>query len=139
MRKNCKNFEEWVDSQYEEYATTSKNAKYLRVSTSFDHNSWHCFIFNIRNGESGFAAIKADHFDIPPKVAAALAWANYKNEEVPDFKVPLCRLTTSDKFIYNGKEYRYLTSNPYSTDNVIICDSYGKPSNLHKLTRVTPC
>ena len=139
MRKHCKNFIDWVVSQYNEFCTIVDNSLHLSHCIYSTTSSIVASIYNERTGKSGRASVKIDKFDDPTLIAIGLAWANYKNEEVPDFKIPLCRLTTNDKFIYAGQEYRYLTSNPYSTDNIIVCDSYGKPFNLHKSTRITPC
>ena len=137
MRKNCKNFIQWAQSQYDELPL--ETAKHLFVSVVSTTSSVIATVSNDRTGKRGHATVKTKNFDDPTMIAVALAWTDYKGEKIPDFKVPLCHLTTSDKFIYNGKEYRYLTSNPYTKDHVIICDYSGTPSNLHKLTRVTPC
>lgn len=137
MRKNCKTFEEWAESQVDEFTAIKKKSKYLQIVHSVDYNSARYMICNLRNGKTGYGTVKMANF-ANYAVVIALAWANYKGEKIPDFRVPLCRLTTSDKFIYNGKEYRYLTSNPYTKDHIIICDYSGAPSNLHKSTRVTP-
>lgn len=138
MRKNCKNFEEWAKSQVDEFTAIKKKSKHLQIVHSVDRNSARYMICNLRNGKTGYETVKMKNF-VNDTIVVGLAWANYKGEKIPDFKVPLCRLTTNDKFIYKEKEYRYLTSNPYTKDHIIICDYSGTPSNLHKLTRVTPC
>ena len=135
MRKNCKNFLEWAQSQFDEFPIDK--SEHLRVDTICTPNSVITTITNNRTGKTGHATVKTDNFNDPTMIAIALAWTNYKGEEIPDFKISLIRLSTNDRFYYHGKKYIYLTSNPYAKDQILVCDMEGKPYNMSYDTRVS--
>lgn len=146
MRKNCKTFEQWVRSQYDEFQKTQMNSCNERFANnhlgmnvytnSVNDGSVRCFIYNERRNKTGTASVKAANWDDPTMIAVGLAWADYKGESIPNFTVPLYSLGTCDRFYYNGCEFVYLTSNPYKLNCVIVCDADGVPYNFDKETRV---
>lgn len=138
MRKNCKTFEQWMESQYNEfYSIVGKGkSKYLRVSVGKTSSSIAANITNNKTGKFGHASVKAGNFDDPFLIATALAWVHYKGEKIPDFSLRLCNLSTGDIFYHEGRKYRYLTQNPYAKSRIIGCDSEGTPHNFESWLRV---
>lgn len=94
MRKNCKTFEQWVRSQYDEFKTTQMNScserfanSHLGMSVytnSVNDGSVRCFIYNESRNKTGIASVKAENWDDPTLIAIGLAWANYKGEDIPE-------------------------------------------------------
>lgn len=103
MRKNCKTFEQWVRSQYDEFQTTQMNSCSERFvdshlgmnvyTNSVNDRSVRCFIYNERRNKTGTASVKAENWDDPSMIAIGLAWANYKGENIPNFSVTLGSIT----------------------------------------------
>lgn len=139
---------EWAQSQYDEFNSIYKpfnsnlmvHSKHLGVNVyknSADAGTIKCFIYNERTNKTGAASVKEKNWRDPIMVVTALAWANYKGEEIPDFKVFLYNLSTNDRFYYLGQKYIYLTSNPYAENQILVCNMKGKPYNLSCDTRVS--
>lgn len=96
MRKNCKTFEQWVRSQYDEfkaiYEGHSFGNEFLHVthlglnvySNSVNDGSVRCFIYNESRNKTGTASVKAKNWDDPSMIAVGLAWADYKGEDIPE-------------------------------------------------------
>lgn len=92
MRKNCKTFKEWIDSQVAEFnATYNKDGQAYHLSAQIWSTtlggSVRCIIINERRNKTGFASVSAKAHDDPTKIAIGLAWADYKGEEIPYFKI----------------------------------------------------
>lgn len=89
MRKNCKSFEQWVDSQCAEFGAVvdgnSWHTNHLSISVYSTFSSVVGSITNERTGKIGHATVKVENHDDPTRVVTALAWADYKGEEIPNF------------------------------------------------------
>lgn len=90
MRKNCKTFEQWVRSQYDEFMNihnkVNPNIYSLRTNAQVysTRNSVKCFIYNEYRNKTGFASVDFNAWDDPTLIAIGLAWANYKKEDIPE-------------------------------------------------------
>ena len=92
MRKNCVSFEDWAESQYQEFKSVwqrSKNLEHQWVDTATAH---FVKVLSLRSGKTGSAAVSKNH---SRDVAFGLAWANYKGEEIPEFPAPVLALKTA--------------------------------------------
>jgi hypothetical protein len=141
MRKNCKTFKEWIDSQVAEFNAAHHGDDHgYHLSASIWSTplggSVRCMIINDRRNKTGFASVSAKAYNDPTQIAIGLAWADYKGEEIPDFSIPLYKLGRMDKFEYGGETYKYLTTNPCLPDNIIVCDYKGFPFNFNRNTKV---
>lgn len=79
MRKNCKDFQAWALSQYEEFKATWQKATHLGYN--YNIHTRKAIIYNMRTGRTASGAIRRGY---PIAVAIGLAWAQYKNEEFPE-------------------------------------------------------
>ena len=141
MRKNCKTFKEWIDSQVAEFnAAHNMDGQAYHLSAQIWSTtlggSVRCMIINERRNKTGFASVSAKAYDDPTQISIGLAWADYKGEEIPDFNIPLHKLGTMDKFEYGGETYTYLTTNPCLPDNIIVCNKFGCPFNFDRENKV---
>ena len=91
MRKNCKTFEQWVQSQVNEFHKISDKSDYLYLdmrATKYSHiflGSLKCVIVNERRAKCGYSSVALNRYDDPTNIAIAVAWADYKGEEIPNF------------------------------------------------------
>lgn len=141
MRKNCKTFKEWIQSQVDEFFATHHGQGhghhlYANIWRTTLGGSVGCMIVNRKRNRTGFASVSAKAHDDPTKIAIGLAWADYKGEKIPEFTVPLWKLSTLDKFIYRNREYTYIVTNPCSPNNIIVQPENGCLYQIDRKTRV---
>ena len=101
MRKNCKTFEEWCNSQYEEFMRAYKTSRALHFK--FENGGTNSLVAFIGNAKTTWCAgekVNVTKYDDPSKIALGLAWASYKCEPVPVFpeKIVLKDLPNGRKF-----------------------------------------
>ena len=138
MRHNCKTFNEWIGSQVDEFRVTEDRGCHLSASiwSTPLGGSVRCMIVNDLRNKTGFASVSAKAHDDPTKIAIGLAWADYKGEKIPEFTVPLWKLSTLNKFSYRNREYTYIVTNPCSPSNVIVQTENGCLYQIDRETRV---
>lgn len=89
MRKNCKTFEQWIESMYQDFCVKGSRTKHLHCEIYRSHNTVSCCICNTRKSHSAYERVKLiGGFDNSRKKAIALAWASYCNIDIPEFKKP---------------------------------------------------
>ena len=92
MRKNCKTFEQWVDSQYQEFERVCKKSSALQLHSGCRKNTRYTIIFNIKTKHSACETVNIKNgmgIRQSIQVSTALAWASYKGEDIPEFKKPI--------------------------------------------------
>lgn len=128
MRKNCKTFEEWAESQVDEFTAIKKKSKHLQIVHSVDYNSARYMICNLRNGKTGYGTVKIDNF-ANYAIVIALAWANYKGEKVPEFRrARLLRMLKEGAQFQtkDGKSYTLIGKNPHNKpEKRFVCVSHA--------------
>ena len=116
---------DWVVSQYNEFYATVAKSVHLDVSVYDTSSSIVANITNDRTGKSGHASVKTDKFDDPTIIVIGLAWANYKGEEIPEFRQVkyLCNVPNCTDFqTKDGRSYTKIGVNCYNQRNkMIVC------------------
>lgn len=84
MRKNCKTFDQWIDSMTDEFFATTHKSTYLRHTITYTEKSAICIITNEKTGKTSSYSVRLDHFSCPNLVATAFAWAKYNHEYIFD-------------------------------------------------------
>lgn len=135
MRKRCKDFIAWVVSQYDEFYAIAGKGDHLGVTVYGTSSSIVANITNDRTGKSGRASVKADKFDDPTIIVIGLAWANYKGEEIPEFRKTryLSALPNNTDFqTKDGRSYTKIGVNCYNQrDKMVVCLAHAmKPEYI---------
>lgn len=89
MRKNCKTFEEWFMSQYNEFCKVGKLSRALEIHTGSKRTTYYATIFNTKTGKAVCETVNMRCERSLSKIstmAIGLAWASYKGESIPSFK-----------------------------------------------------
>ena len=107
MRKNCKTFEQWAYSQYNEFMRVRyKESNRLRDHLSVSDDKFvEVAIYSTRTKKIGIARCHGDSSQI--YIGYAVAWARYKGEaipEIPNYEA-VKNLTNGDWFEHLGKTY----------------------------------
>ena len=134
MRKNCKTFEEWCISQYEEYMAVYHKSKSLTHYLS--KNLTRATIIHVETGKTATASTKIGD----ARIAIALAWAEYKGEEIPVFRVKLIDLVRRGIFKFKLGAYTYtiMGENPNLPYQYVVVDNMGQAFTFRSTKEVFP-
>jgi hypothetical protein len=135
MRKNCKTFEQWADSQYSEYiGVRDKESSRLRDHlTVSDDKFVEVAIYSTRTKKIGIARCHEDTSQI--YIGYAVAWARYKGEaipEIPNYEA-VKNLANGDRFEYLGKMYVADSQCDFNS-NLRYCLAVRKSDEKRKIT-----
>lgn len=136
MRKNCKDFEEWCMSQFDEFITL-KYSRYVEYKVVYENPNTsfevaHAHIYHERKAKCGWGHVKAQitgyNRTLTAHMAIGLAWAEYKGEEIPRKfnreKVQIGTLKAGDKFYTeSGTECFVIGTHPLSKYHFITADA----------------
>ena len=84
MRKNCKTFNQWVESLVDNFQSVANRSKYLVAYFGGTNKSVTCTIVNEKTGKVSFYSVRGARYMDPTCVALAYAWAKYKGEYIFD-------------------------------------------------------
>lgn len=143
MRKNCKTFEQWIESMYQDFKRTEKHAWNLVCILRSHGDTLSCTISSIRTGWSACQRVKLENHNLTPEArckAIALAWASYCCEPIPDFREPVHIKDVPDQSFFedfNGKEWFKIGFNPRTNRYVCIpvtgAVEFSEKSGMYKV------
>lgn len=130
MRRRCKTFEEWARSQYNEFFATWRKSKYLGYN--FDSKKSVAVIYNLRSGKTASASANLQRVYGIENVIG-LAWADYKDETIPDFWQSLSSLYDRDEILFrlNCKEWQIIQRNPHNSEELICACENGEVKSFN--------
>ena len=131
MRKHCKNFEQWIDSQYQEFDKVYKKSTALQLRVGSQRNTHYATIFNTKTKRSVCETVNMKNgntLEQITKMNIALAWASYKGEQIPAFYEPLISFYERDEmlFRYNCREWQIIQRHPYDSEKLICACENGE-------------
>lgn len=148
MRKNCKTFQDWCLSQFDEFLTLDYH--YIACQTVYENPNTpneiaHVHIFHKKKSKCGWGHVKAKtavyNRPLMAHMAIGLAWAEYKGEEIPckflRKKVQIGTLKAGDKFYTESSTECFIVgTHPLSNYHFITVDAtYPDKTKTYEATR----